>query len=111
MKDKKAAKKIIKLAKKHPDWYTKQEIQYAKFIKKREKLKKNERKASDSDPRRREDDGVRSKSEQPQESKQSQSSRITRVLYKAWSLVRFRTGTHDRGDRNNKGSSSTDTTT
>ena len=42
MKDKKAAKKIIKLAKKHPDWYTKQEVYYAKFIKKREKLKKNE---------------------------------------------------------------------
>ena len=33
MKDKKAAKKLIKLAKKHPDWYTKQEAWYAKMIK------------------------------------------------------------------------------
>ena len=101
MKDKKAAKKIIKLAKKHPDWYTKQEIQYAKFIKKREKLKKNERKASDSDPRRREDDGVRSKSEQPKQPRQSSRGRITRLLHKAWSLVRVRAGSHDSRDRDN----------
>ena len=101
MKDKKAAKKIIKLAKKHPDWYTKQEVYYAKFIKKREKLKKNERKASDSDPRRREDDGVRSKSEQPKQPRQSSSGRTTRLLHKAWSLVSFRAGSHDSGDRNN----------
>ena len=40
MKDKKAAKKLIKLAKEHPDWYTKQEAWYAKMIKK--ELKKNE---------------------------------------------------------------------
>ena len=111
MKDKKAAKKIIKLAKKHPDWYTKQEIQYAKFIKKREKLKKNERKASDSDPRRREDDGVHSKSEQPQKSVKSYRGRVTRLLHKAWSLVRVRAGSHDSRDRDNKGSSSTDTKT
>ena len=101
MKDKKAAKKIIKLAKKHPDWYTKQEVYYAKFIKKREKLKKNERKASDSDPRRREDDGVRSKSEQPKQPRQSSRGRITKLLHKAWSLVRVRAGSHDSGDRDN----------
>ena len=34
MKDKKAAKKLIKLAKKHPDWYTEKDIYYAKMIKK-----------------------------------------------------------------------------
>ena len=34
MNDKKAAKKLIKLAKKHPDWYTKKDIYYAKMIKK-----------------------------------------------------------------------------
>ena len=34
MKDKKAAKKLIKLAKKHPDWYTKKDVYYAKMIKK-----------------------------------------------------------------------------
>ena len=101
MKDKKAAKKIIKQAKLHPGWYTKEEVKYAKFIKKREKLKENERKASDSDPRRREDDGVHSKSEQPKESVKSYRSRVTRVLHKAWSLVRVRAGSHDSGDRDN----------
>ena len=101
MKDKKAAKKIIKRAKLHPGWYTKEEVKYAKFIKKREKLKENERKASERDPRRREDDGVRSKSEQPKQPRQSSSGRITRLLHKAWSLVSFRAGSHDSGDRNN----------
>ncbi len=101
MKDRKAAKKIIKQAKLHPGWYTKEEVKYAKFIKKREKLQKDERKASDSDPRRREDDGVRSKSEQPKQSVKSSSSRITRLLHKAWSLVSLRAGSHDSRDRDN----------
>ena len=35
MNDKKAAKKLIKLAKKHPDWYTEKDIYYAKMMKKR----------------------------------------------------------------------------
>ena len=35
MKDKKAAKKIIKRAKKHPEWYTEQDVYYAKMVKKR----------------------------------------------------------------------------
>ena len=37
MKDwsnKKAAKKLIKRAKKHPDWYTEKEIYYAKQVRK-----------------------------------------------------------------------------
>tara|TARA_B100001996_G_scaffold382082_1_gene372982 strand:- start:1552 stop:1695 length:144 start_codon:yes stop_codon:yes gene_type:complete len=42
MKDKKAAKKIIKLAKKHPDWYTKQDVYYAKMIRKKIKQKEKE---------------------------------------------------------------------
>tara|TARA_B100000287_G_C20498960_1_gene728316 strand:- start:371 stop:508 length:138 start_codon:yes stop_codon:yes gene_type:complete len=41
MKDKKAAKKIIKRAKKHPEWYTESDIKYAKMIKKR--IKQDER--------------------------------------------------------------------
>tara|TARA_B100001996_G_scaffold82456_1_gene60844 strand:+ start:360 stop:509 length:150 start_codon:yes stop_codon:yes gene_type:complete len=40
LKDKKAAKKIIKLAKKHPDWYTEQDVYYAKMVKKRIKAEK-----------------------------------------------------------------------
>ena len=35
MNDKKAAKLIIKRAKKHPELYTKDEIKYAKMVKKR----------------------------------------------------------------------------
>ena len=35
MKDKKAAKKIIKRAKKHPEWYTEQDVYYAKLVRKR----------------------------------------------------------------------------
>ena len=42
MENKKAAKKIIKRAKKHPDWYTQEEVLYAKLLKR--ELKKNERK-------------------------------------------------------------------
>ena len=33
MNDKQAAKKIIKLAKKHPDWDTKKDVYYAKMMK------------------------------------------------------------------------------
>ena len=99
MKDKKAAKKIIKRAKKHPEWYTKQDVKYAKFIRKREK--QHEREVSDRNARRREDDGVRSKSEQPKQPVKSSSSRITRLLHKAWSLVRVRAGSHDSRDRDN----------
>ena len=42
MENKKAAKKIIKRAKKHPGWYTKEEVLYAKLMKR--ELKKNESK-------------------------------------------------------------------
>ena len=44
MKDKKAAKKLIKVAKKHPDWYTKEEVFYAKLVRKRLKAEKNNEK-------------------------------------------------------------------
>ena len=40
MKDKKAAKLIIKRSKEHPGWYTEQEVYYAKMIKKRIKANK-----------------------------------------------------------------------
>ena len=42
MENKKAAKKIIKRAKKHPEWYTKEKVLYAKLMKR--ELKKNESK-------------------------------------------------------------------
>jgi|TARA_B100000287_G_scaffold414310_1_gene446768 hypothetical protein len=44
LKDKKAAKKIIKRAKKHPEWYTKQEVFYAKMVRKR--IKQEEKDAA-----------------------------------------------------------------
>ncbi len=42
MKDRKAAKQIIKRQKKHPDWYTEQEVQYAKLIRKASKKKNDD---------------------------------------------------------------------
>ena len=47
LSDKKAAKKIIKLAKKHPEWYTEQDVYYAKQVKKRLKQEKQARKENE----------------------------------------------------------------
>ena len=47
MNDKKAAKKLIKLAKEHPDWYTEQDVLYAKSVQRRIKLDKQQRKMND----------------------------------------------------------------
>ena len=44
MKDKKAAKKIIKRAKKHPNWYSEEDVRYAKMVRKREKKTEKRRK-------------------------------------------------------------------
>ena len=44
MNDKKAAKLIIKRAKKHPDLYSEREVYYAKMIRKR--IKKDEQRQS-----------------------------------------------------------------
>ena len=96
MKDKKAAKKLIRRAKEHPDWYTKKDIWYAKMIKRE---LKHESKIDKRNSRRRENDGVRSESEQSQESKQSNRRWFIGILHKAWSLVSFRASTHDTGDR------------
>ena len=42
---KKAAKKIIKRAKKHPEWYSQEDVMYAKIMKK--VLKKSEQRKTD----------------------------------------------------------------
>ena len=86
-KDKrKTAKKIIKLAKKHPEWYTKEEVKYAKFI--RKKLKKNATSETDnSHTQSRGNDGVRGEGEQPEQPRQSKGSWVTRLLHKASTLV------------------------
>ena len=44
MNDKKAAKKLLKRAKAHPEWYTERDVYYAKMIKKQ--IKENERQSS-----------------------------------------------------------------
>ena len=44
MKDKKAAKKLIKLAKEHPDWYSVEDVKYAKQVKWRIKQEKQQQK-------------------------------------------------------------------
>jgi len=48
LKDKKAAKTIIKRAKEHPDWYTEQDVNYAKMVKRRIKQEKKAKKDCDS---------------------------------------------------------------
>ena len=91
MKDKKAAKLILKRAKEHPEWYTKEEVNFAKIFKRKLKLEKkqHEREVSDSDSRSGTDDGVRGKSEQPKKPGQSKRRWFIRLLHKARSLVRL----------------------
>ena len=91
MKDKKAAKLILKRAKEHPEWYTKEEVNFAKIFKRKLKLEKkqHEREVSERNSRSGKDDGVRSESEQPKEPRQSKRRWFTRLLHQARSLVRL----------------------
>ena len=86
-KDKrKTAKRIIKLAKKHPEWYTKEEVKYAKLV--RKSLKKNATGETNiSDSQSGGDDGVRGESQQPKQSGQPKRGWIAKVLHKASTLV------------------------
>ena len=83
----KTAKKIIKLAKKHPEWYTREEVKYAKYI--RKSLKKNNAtsEVSNSHPESRGDDGLCSESEQPEQPRQPKRGWFAKVLHKASTLV------------------------
>ena len=47
LKDKKAAKKIIRLAKEHPGWYTKEDVRFAKMVKRRIKQEKQAKQNTD----------------------------------------------------------------
>jgi hypothetical protein len=49
LKDKKAAKKIIKRAKKHPGWYTEEEIRYARMVRRRIKREEREKDLASDD--------------------------------------------------------------
>jgi hypothetical protein len=44
LKDKKAAKKLIQRAKKHPEWYSEKDIYYAKMV--RKQIKEHERQSN-----------------------------------------------------------------
>ena len=44
LKDKKAAKTIIRRAKEHPGWYTDEDVKFAKMVKKRIKQQKQAKK-------------------------------------------------------------------
>ena len=48
MHNKKAAKKLLKRAKKHPEWYTEKDIYYAKMIRKEEKRSNHDNEKSES---------------------------------------------------------------
>ena len=91
MKDKKAAKLILKRAKKHPELYSKEEVKFAKIFKKKLKLEKkqHEREVSERNSRSGKDDGVRSESEQPKEPRQSKRQWFIGLLHKARALVRL----------------------
>ena len=91
MKDKKAAKKIIKIAKHHPELYSKDEVKYAKIYLRRIKREKkqHEREISDGNSRSREAHGLRGEGEQPKQSRQSKRQWFTKLLHKARSLVRL----------------------
>ena len=86
-KDKrKTAKKIIKLAKQHPTWYTREDVSYAKLI--RKSLKNNDTgEVSNSDSQSRGDNGLRSEGEQPEQSGQPKRGWFAEILHKASTLV------------------------
>ena len=87
-KDKrKSAKKIIKLAKNNPGWYTKEEVKYAKYIKKLLKKNNATSETDNSHTQSRGDDGVRGEGKQPEEPRQPKRGWFTKVLHKARSLV------------------------
>ena len=96
MENKKAAKELIKRAKKHPELYNAPDVWYAKMIRKREK--QNERKINNSDARSRKADGLRGKSEQSEQPRQPKRKWFARLLHKASALVGLRASTHDSGD-------------
>ena len=84
----KSAKKIIKLAKKHPEWYTKEDVKYAKYI--RKKLKKHDTsEIGDINSQSGGDDRIHSEGEQPKEPRQSKRQWFAKLLHKASALVRF----------------------
>jgi len=89
-KDKrKTAKRIIKLAKKHPEWYTKEDVKYAKYIRKSLKKKYATSETDNSDSQSGGDDGLCGESQQPEQPRQPKRGWLAKVLHKASTLVSF----------------------
>ena len=83
----KTAKRIIKLAKKHPDWYTDMDVKYAKLIRRSLKKKNATSEIDIGDSQSGGDDGLRGESQQPEQPRQPKGSWVTRLLHKASTLV------------------------
>ena len=84
--ERKTAKRLIKLAKANSKWYTKEDVKYAKLI--RRSIKHNATSETNfGDSRCGENDRVHSKGEQPKESGQPKRSWFVRLLHKASTLV------------------------
>ena len=83
----KTAKKLIKVAKKHPEWYTKEEVKYAKYIRKSLKKKYATSETDIGDSQSGGDDGLRGESQQPEQPRQPKRSWIVKLLHKASALV------------------------
>ena len=82
----KTAKKIIKLAKIHPQWYTIEDVKYAKLI--RRSIKHNATsETSHGYSQSGGDDRLHSKGEQPKEPRESKRKWFTWLLHKASTLV------------------------
>ena len=84
--ERKTAKRLIKLAKANSKWYTKEDVKYAKLI--RRSIKHNATSETNfGDSRCGENDRVHSKGEQPKKPRESKRKWFAWLLYKASTLV------------------------
>ena len=84
--ERKTAKRLIKLAKANSKWYTKEDVKYAKLI--RRSIKHNATSETDlGNSRCRENDRVHSEGEQPKEPRESKRKWFAWLLHKASTLV------------------------
>ena len=83
----KTAKNLINVAKKHPTWYTKEDVRYAKLIRKSRKKHNAKSETNIGDSQSGGDDGLRGESQQPEESRQPKRGWFAEILHKASTLV------------------------
>ena len=86
--DRKTAKKLIKLAKVNSKWYTKEDVKYAKLI--RRSIKHNATSETNhSYSKSGGNNRLHSKGEQPKKSRESKRKWFTWLLHKTSTLVSF----------------------